>query len=106
MSLMRASRGNSTGVLLLLAGMALFGSATRISKLVGEGLPVFTASSLRVVLGALSLCPFEFLVTLFVTARTQFRVIGAHPSGSAADKLFLNISYGEPERCDPVPSRH
>jgi drug/metabolite transporter (DMT)-like permease len=38
--------------------MALFGSATPISKLVGEGLPVFTASLLRVTLGALSLAPF------------------------------------------------
>ncbi len=38
--------------------MALFGSATPISKLVGEGLPVFTASLLRVILGAVSLAPF------------------------------------------------
>lgn len=55
---MRASRSHWTGIALLLAGMALFGSATPISKLVGEGLPVFTASLLRVVLGALSLYPF------------------------------------------------
>jgi len=38
--------------------MALFGSATPVSKLVGESLPVFTASLLRVVLGAASLLPF------------------------------------------------
>jgi len=38
--------------------MALFGSATPVSKLVGEGLPVFTASLLRVILGALALLPF------------------------------------------------
>ena len=38
--------------------MALFGSATPISKLVGEGLPVFTASLLRVVIAALALAPF------------------------------------------------
>lgn len=55
-----ASRDSSdaTGIALLFAGMALFGSATPVSKLVGEGLPVFTASLLRVVLGALSLLPF------------------------------------------------
>lgn len=47
-----------TGIALLFFGMALFGSATPISKLVGEGLPVFTASLLRVILGALSLLPF------------------------------------------------
>lgn len=55
---MQAGRNQWTGIALLLAGMALFGSATPISKLVGEGLPVFTASLLRVVLGALSLYPF------------------------------------------------
>lgn len=47
-----------TGIALLFFGMALFGSATPVSKLVGEGLPVFTASLMRVVLGALSLLPF------------------------------------------------
>ncbi len=46
------------GVLLLLVGMTLFGSATPISKMVGEGFPVFTASTMRVILGALSLLPF------------------------------------------------
>jgi drug/metabolite transporter (DMT)-like permease len=38
--------------------MGLFGSATPVSKMVGEELPVFTASLLRVILGALSLLPF------------------------------------------------
>lgn len=47
-----------TGIVLLIVGMTLFGSATPISKLVGEGFPVFTASTLRVILGALSLLPF------------------------------------------------
>lgn len=46
------------GALLLLAGMSLFGSATPISKLVGEHFPVFTASLFRVLLGALFLLPF------------------------------------------------
>lgn len=56
----RTGRGAEkvAGVALLFSGMALFGSATPISKLVGEGLPVFTASLLRVILGTLSLLPF------------------------------------------------
>ena len=40
------------------AGMALFGSATPVSKLVGEAVPAFTGSSLRVAVGALVLLPF------------------------------------------------
>lgn len=55
---MNNRRDKVTGIFLLVAGMALFGSATPISKLVGEGLPVFTASFFRVVLGAVSLLPF------------------------------------------------
>lgn len=46
------------GVLFLFFGMALFGSATPVSKLVGEGFPVFTASAMRVLLGSMSLLPF------------------------------------------------
>lgn len=46
------------GIFFLMTGMALFGSATPISKLVGEGLPIFTASLFRVVLGSASLLPF------------------------------------------------
>lgn len=55
---MADGRDKARGILLLAGGMALFGSATPISKLVGEGLPVFTASLLRVALGAVSLLPF------------------------------------------------
>lgn len=40
--------------------MILFGSATPISKMVGEGFPIFTASFLRVLLGALTLLPFVY----------------------------------------------
>lgn len=50
--------GKALGVAYLLTGMAVFGSATPVSKLVGEGLPIFTASLLRVLLGALFLLPF------------------------------------------------
>ncbi|GGD19182.1 membrane protein [Aquisalinus flavus] len=42
----------------LFAGMALFGSATPLSKIVGEGFPVFTASLMRMGLAALVLAPF------------------------------------------------
>lgn len=50
----------AVGILYLLAGMFLFGSATPISKMVGEGFPIFTASFLRVLLGALTLLPFVY----------------------------------------------
>lgn len=54
--------GNSKliGIFFLLAGMTLFGSATPISKMVGEGFPIFTASFLRVLLGAIALLPFIY----------------------------------------------
>jgi drug/metabolite transporter (DMT)-like permease len=51
-------RSSAFTIVLLAAGMALFGSATPISKLVGKELPIFTASALRVALGALTLLPF------------------------------------------------
>lgn len=40
------------------AGMALFGSATPVSKLVGEALPPFVGSLLRVAIGAAVVLPF------------------------------------------------
>lgn len=42
---------------LLFAGMAIFGSGTPVSKIVGEGLPPFLASGLRMVLAAAVLVP-------------------------------------------------
>ncbi|GAB4391585.1 MAG: DMT family transporter [Kiloniellaceae bacterium] len=42
----------------LAAGMILFGSATPVSKLVTEAMPVFVGSALRVAIGALVLLPF------------------------------------------------
>lgn len=41
----------------LAAGMILFGSATPVSKLVTEAMPVFVGSTLRVAIGALALAP-------------------------------------------------
>lgn len=54
----QGKENKALGIAYLLAGMAVFGSATPVSKLVGEGLPILTASCLRVLLGALFLLPF------------------------------------------------
>jgi drug/metabolite transporter (DMT)-like permease len=54
-----SSEPNRASVLGRLAlGMATFGSATPISKIVTGAMPVFVASALRVALGALVLAPF------------------------------------------------
>lgn len=45
----------------LAAGMILFGSATPVSKLVTEAMPVFVGSALRVAVGALALAPLLVL---------------------------------------------
>ena len=42
----------------LAAGMIVFGSATPVSKLVTDAMPVFIGSGLRVAVGALALAPF------------------------------------------------
>jgi len=42
----------------LFIGMALFGSATPLSKIIGEAFPVFTASLMRMGIAALTLAPF------------------------------------------------
>ncbi len=44
----------------LFAGMAVFGSATPVSKIVTSAMPVFIGSILRVGLGALALAPFAW----------------------------------------------
>jgi len=44
--------------MLLAGGMILFGSATPVSKIVTEAMPVFIASLFRVSLGAIALAPF------------------------------------------------
>jgi len=48
------------GILQLATGMALFGSATPVAKLVGAELPTFIGSGLRVLLGTLVLLPFAW----------------------------------------------
>jgi drug/metabolite transporter (DMT)-like permease len=42
----------------LAAGMIIFGSATPVSRLVAEAMPVFLGAGLRVAIGALALAPF------------------------------------------------
>jgi drug/metabolite transporter (DMT)-like permease len=50
--------------LLLFFGMALFGSATPLSKLVAHSFPVFIAGGMRVLLAFLVLLPFVKLSAL------------------------------------------
>jgi drug/metabolite transporter (DMT)-like permease len=52
------SRSDTLTIVLLFSGMALFGSATPLSKMVVDRLPVFTASLVRVAVGALFVLPF------------------------------------------------
>lgn len=47
----------------LLAGMALFGSATPLSKIIGGSFSVFTASCARMVIASVVLAPFVWIVT-------------------------------------------
>ena len=61
-----ASERRSTApaiVVQLLLGMALFGSATPLSKLIGQQFSVFTASCLRMLIACLVLAPFTWLLT-------------------------------------------
>jgi len=47
----------------LIAGMGLFGSATPLSKIIGEHYPVFTASCMRMVIASAVLAPFVLALT-------------------------------------------
>lgn len=47
----------------LLLGMALFGSATPLSKIIGQHFSVFTASALRMMIACLVLAPFTWWMT-------------------------------------------
>lgn len=53
--------------LMLFFGMALFGSATPLSKLVTKGFPVFIAGGMRILLAFLVLWPFIRLSRLKAT---------------------------------------
>ena len=44
--------------LLLFFGMAIFGSGTPVSKIVGEAFPIYAGSFLRVFIGFIVLLPF------------------------------------------------
>ncbi len=61
-----AEKGTSTSpltIVQLLLGMALFGSATPLSKIIGAHFPVFTASFLRMAIACLVLAPFAWWLT-------------------------------------------
>lgn len=61
-----ASERRSTApaiVVQLLLGMALFGSATPLSKIIGQQFSVFTASCMRMLIACLVLAPFTWLLT-------------------------------------------
>jgi drug/metabolite transporter (DMT)-like permease len=47
----------------LIAGMGLFGTSTPLSKIIGENLPVFTASCLRMAIACVVLAPFVWFAT-------------------------------------------
>lgn len=66
-------------VVQLVAGMALFGTTTPLSKIIGQHFSVFTASFLRMVIATLVLAPFVWVLTnKFAKAeRSDFLVIGA-----------------------------
>mgnify|MGYP002624668515 CR=1 FL=1 len=59
----------------LFLGMTLFGSATPLSKLVAESFPTFSASFLRVALGALVLSPLAWRDRSGLTPLTRTQVL-------------------------------
>ena len=60
-SIMVSDRRSTTPAIVvqLLLGMALFGSATPLSKLIGQQFSVFTASCMRMLIACLVLAPFK-----------------------------------------------
>lgn len=52
--------GSAFTIAQLALGMVVFGSATPVSKLVADAMPVFIGASLRVLLGAIVLAPFAW----------------------------------------------
>ncbi|MFP4518213.1 MAG: DMT family transporter [Oceanicaulis sp.] len=56
-----SGRGDAFTLAALFLGMAAFGSATPVSKIVTESAPVFVGSLFRVLVGALALAPFAWL---------------------------------------------
>lgn len=76
------------GALLLVAGMAFFGSATPVSKLVGNELPLAFAAALRLLLAGLVLLPFAWWRggNPFALRRRDWLVI-------AAIAVFGNVGF-------------
>ena len=77
-----ASRQTSSSPLTvaqLLIGMGLFGTATPLSKIVGEHFSIFTASCLRMAIASIVLAPFVWFATdrFAKVQRSDWRVIAA-----------------------------
>ena len=74
-----SNRTHATTIVQLAAGMALFGSATPISKIVGTAFPEFIGALMRVVLGALVLAPFVIkqFASLRRLSRRDWVLVGA-----------------------------
>lgn len=72
-------RISAISIVQLLAGMALFGTATPLSKIIGHDFPVFSASFLRMAIASLVLAPFVWMSTTRFkeTSRSDFVVVAA-----------------------------
>ena len=78
--------------ILLFAGMTVFGSATPVSKLVGDGFPVLAAAGARVLLAGLVLLPFALAVTdgLFrLKKKDWLLVLGVALIGNVGFSAFM-----------------
>lgn len=62
---MAAAQDKTSPIILvqLIAGMALFGTTTPLSKIIGESFAIFTASFLRMAIASVVLAPFVWLMT-------------------------------------------
>lgn len=58
-----SKRISASTLIQLLSGMALFGTATPLSKIIGQNFPIFTASFLRMAIASLVLAPFVWAAT-------------------------------------------
>ncbi|MBX7501673.1 DMT family transporter [Qipengyuania sp. YG27] len=73
----KKTSAGTTVIIQLLSGMALFGSATPLSKIIGQHFYIFTASALRMGIACIVLAPFTWWMTqCFARAkRSDFLVI-------------------------------
>jgi drug/metabolite transporter (DMT)-like permease len=62
---MADEKGKTSAIIVvqLVSGMALFGTATPLSKIIGQNFPIFTASFLRMAIASVVLAPFVWFMT-------------------------------------------